>query len=80
MRNPNHQFMEQSLSMATDRTPPIGVGVSDHLKVYYQFHTILMQTHQEILYLKKIFQNMHLRFLDALDHQCQNSISIGYFY
>ena len=29
---------------------------------------MFMQTHQDILYLKDIFHNVHLRFLDALGH------------
>ena len=34
-----------------------------------------MQTHQEFLYLKKICWNIHLRFLDALDHLQHHSAS-----
>ena len=56
--------MEQNLSMVIDGTLPI---VSAHLKAHYQFHTMFIQTHQEMLYLKEVFQNVHLRFLDALD-------------
>ena len=59
--------MEQNLSTVIDRALPIGAGVSDHIIVHYQFHTMFMQTHQEILYLKEIFLNMHSRFPDALD-------------
>ena len=55
MRNPNHKYMEQSLSMIIDRTPALGVGVSDHIKIHYQFHAMFTWTHQEILYLKEIF-------------------------
>ena len=66
--NPNHKFMEQNMSTVIYRTLLIGFGVSDHIKVHYQFHTMFMQTHQEILYLKEIFQNVHSRCLDALDH------------
>ena len=29
---------------------------------------IFLQTHQEALYIKEIFQNVHFKFLDALDH------------
>ena len=54
--------------MVIDRTSSIGVGVSVHTKVHYQFHTMFMQNQQENLYLKKIFQNVHSRFLDALEH------------
>ena len=54
--------------MFIDRTLPLGVGVSAHVKVQYQFHTVFLQTCQAILYLKGIFENMHMRFLDALDH------------
>ena len=45
MRNTNHKFMEENLSMVTDRTLPIGVGVSDNMKVHYQFQTMCKQTH-----------------------------------
>ena len=60
--------MEQNLSTAIDITLSIHVGMSHHINVHYQFYTILMQTHQENLYLKEIFQNMLSRFLDAMDH------------
>ena len=33
VRNPNQEFMEQNLSTVTDRTRPICVGVSYHIKV-----------------------------------------------
>ena len=46
--------------MITDRTLPIGVRVSDHIKVHYQFCTMFMPTHQEILYLKS--NNSHYVF------------------
>ena len=42
--------MEQNLSTDIIRTPPTGVGVSEHIKVHYQFCTLLMQMHQEILW------------------------------
>ena len=61
-------FIEQNLSTVIDRIPPIGVGVSDHIKVHYKFCTMFMQINQEILYLKEIFQNVHSRFIDALGH------------
>ena len=67
--------MEENPSIVTDRTLAIGVGVSDHLKVHYQFHTMFMKSHQEILYLKEIFQNVHFRLLDAIDH-LQNPASV----
>ena len=69
MKDPNNKFMEQNLPMVTDRTSPTGVGVSDDIKVIYQFHTIFIQTHQEILYtFKEMFQNVHSRFVNALDY------------
>ena len=68
VRNPNNQFMEPKMSTILGRMPHIGVCVSDHMKVHYQFHTIFLQTHQEILYLIEIFQSVHSRFLDFLDH------------
>ena len=62
--------------MVTDRTPCLGVGVPGHVKVHYQFHTMLKQTHQEIIFLKEIFQNVHLRFLDAIDYLWNHPASI----
>ena len=56
------------MSMVTDRTPTLGVAISDHIKVLYQFCTMFMETHQEILYLEEIFQNMYLIFLNLLEH------------
>ena len=56
--------MEQNLSTVIDRTSPTGVGVSAHIKLHDQFHTMFMQTHQEMLYLKEIFHSMDSRFLD----------------
>ena len=37
---------------------------------------MFMQTHQEILYLKEIFQNVHLPFLDTSDHLHNHTTSI----
>ena len=37
------------LSTVTDRIPPTGIGVSDHIKVHYQFHIMFMLLHQEII-------------------------------
>ena len=54
MKNLNHKFMEENLSMFIDRTPPLGVGVSAHVKEHYHSHNMFLQTHQEILYLKDI--------------------------
>ena len=54
MRNPSHKLKEQNLSTIIIRTAPNGVGLSDHIKVHYQFHTMVMQTHQQILYLRDI--------------------------
>ena len=77
VRNPNHKVMEQNLPIITYSSPPIGIGVLDHIKVHYQFNTMFMQTHQEILYLKEIFQNIHSRFLDALDHLLNHPSSVA---
>ena len=52
-RNLNYKFMEQNLSMVINRTLPLGVGVSPHIKVHPQVCTIFMQPHQEILYLNR---------------------------
>ena len=49
VKNPSHRFMEWNISMVIHRTDLIGVGVADHMKIHYQFHTIFMQTHHEIL-------------------------------
>ena len=76
-RNPNHKFMEHNLSVVIDRTLPLGAGVSAHVKVHYQFHTMFVQTHQEILHFKEIFQNVHLIFLDTLD-PLQNHTALAY--
>ena len=38
VRNP--KFMEQNLSTVIDRTPPLGVGVSYHMKLHYQLCTM----------------------------------------
>ena len=69
VRKPNHGFIEMNISTITGGMPYIGVSISDYKKVYYQFHTMFLQTHQEILYLKEIFQTVHSRFLDTLNHQ-----------
>ena len=69
--------MEQNLSIIIDKTPSLGAGVSEHIKVHNQFCTVFLQAHQEILYLKEIFQNIHSKFLDALDHLWIHPISVG---
>ena len=74
--NPTHKFMEQNLSMVIDPTSPLGVGVSAHIKLHYQFHTLFLQTHQHILYLQKVLQNVHLKFLDAWDHLQSHPASV----
>ena len=68
VRNPNHRFLEKNISAIIGRMPCIGVGIWDHIKVHYQFHTMSLQSQQEILYPKEIFQSVHSRFLEALDH------------
>ena len=68
MRNPNHKFMEENLSTVINRTLPLGAGVSAHVKVHIEFCTMFLQAYQEALYLKEIFKNVYLRFLDALNH------------
>ena len=42
VKNPNHRFMKQKLFTVIHKTPLIGVGVSDHIKVQYQFHTMFL--------------------------------------
>ena len=54
--------------MVIDQTSPQGTGVAAYLYVYHQFCMMLLQTDQEALDLKEIFQNIHFKFLDALDH------------
>ena len=41
--------MAQGLPMVIDSTLPLGLAVSDHIKVHCQFCTMFMQTHQKIL-------------------------------
>ena len=48
VKGSNHTFMEQNLSMVIDKTPPVGVGVSVHIKVHYQLQAMFLQTHSEI--------------------------------
>ena len=60
--------MEPNISTIIGRTLSIGIGLSNYMEVHYQICTISLQTHQGILYLREIFQSMHSRFLDALDH------------
>ena len=43
--NPSYKFIEQNLSMVIGWTPPLDVGVSAHISVNYQFHTMILQTH-----------------------------------
>ena len=68
VKNLNHKFMQQNLSKVTDRTLPFSVGVSAHVKLNYQFHAMFLQTFEVISYLKVTFLNVHLRFLDTIDH------------
>ena len=68
VRIPNNKFMKQNVSPVITKTLLIGIGLSDQIKVHYQFHTMFMQTHQEFLYLKTIYPNVHFRFLDAIGH------------
>ena len=72
VRNPNYRFLEQNSSIAIHNTVLIGVGVLYH----YWFHTMFLQTNEKILYLKRIFQNMHSGFLDALDHPWNDPASV----
>ena len=58
--------------MVTDTTPPLGFGASGHIKVYYQFHTMFTQMHQEIVHLRDIL-NVHLRYQDTIDHPQNHS-------
>ena len=68
VKNPNHKFMEQNLSMVINRMQSLGVWMSAHVKVQYKFHIMFLQTHQDILYLKQIFQDIKSKYLDALNH------------
>ena len=61
VKNPNHTFMEKNISIAINRTL-----LECQLTLTKLTHTLT--PNQEILYLNEIFQNVHLRFLDALDH------------
>ena len=59
--------MKGDLSKVIQQTPPSSVEVGKHIKVHY--HTIFLQAHQKVLYLQKIFQSVHSKFSDVLDHQ-----------
>ena len=76
VRNPNHKFMESNMSTIIHRMSWIGVGVSDYTKIYHQFHTMILPTHLENLYLKELFQSVHSRFLDALDLLWNHPVSV----
>ena len=67
--------MEQHLSTVIHQTPTLGVGVSAHIKVHYQLWTMFLQT-QHILDLKKVFQNIHSKFLDILDHLWNDNVPV----
>ena len=59
---------EGNLSKVIEQAPLQGVEVAAYLKVHYSFSTMFLQTHQEVLYLKEIFQSVHSKFLNTLDH------------
>ena len=42
-RNLDHKFMEQNLSTFIDQIKPLGVVVSAHNGVHYQFHTLFLK-------------------------------------
>ena len=42
VKYPNHRFLDHYLSMVFHRTWFIGTGVSDHIKVCYQFCTMFI--------------------------------------
>ena len=75
VKNPNHMCMEQSLSMVTDLTLPLGVGVSAHIKVHFNLILCFYKPSKRF-YMLAIFHNMFLKFLNALDHQQNHPASI----
>ena len=68
--------MEQNLSTVINITSHTSVGISDHMEVHDQFHTMFLQTHQEIFYLREIFQSVYSRFFDASDHLQNHPASV----
>ena len=65
--NLSYKLMEQNFSMVIAQTPPLSISVSAHNKLHYQFHMMFYQTHQEFLYFKKVFQEIHSKFVEAID-------------
>ena len=70
--------MKQNLLTVIIRMALIGVAVSDHIKVHYQFYTMFMLMHEEIILLNEIYLNGFLRFLYALDHLQNHWASVDY--
>ena len=65
MKNPNDNLIELNLSIIMDKdTINRYWSVRSH-KINDQFCIMFMQTHQEILYLKEIFHNVHSRLPDT---------------
>ena len=40
VKNSNHNFMAQNISMVINRMQPLVVGVLGHIKVHYQFYKL----------------------------------------
>ena len=68
--------MESDLSKVEDQVPPRNVEVASYLKKYHQCQKMFLQAHQEALYLAEIFQNVHLKFLDLLDHLQSHPVAV----
>ena len=56
VRNPNHRVMELNMSTIIGRTPHIGVGVSNHMKVHYQFTTMFLKAIKKFYILTRHFK------------------------
>ena len=60
--------METDLSKVIDQTPPQGVEVAVCLKTTFLFQKMVLQAHQQAVYIPDIFYNVWSKFLDVLDH------------
>ena len=60
--------MERNLPKVIEGSPPQGVEVGAYFEVHFKFCMMFLQTHQEALYLKEIFQNVPSKFFDALHY------------
>ena len=68
--------MEWNLAMVINQTVALGTGMSVHINIHYQFCIMFLQTYQEILCLKEIFQNIYSKVLDILGHLWNHPASV----